>query len=242
MNPTNTDLLARQLAALPRGVAKAYPAFAARVENPRDLGRGGPPPSIRVVLRDVRCPRCNGHGRPRIVALAGRSRREVLMKQKRYSSRQSLQQTSNLAFERSDVSLDLSQGTRRLIDVEMPVGRNFVADFCLGVIDPSIRHMRQNLRCNIRFDSGLHGLNQFIVGHIGPKEERQRRSRVSCVCRLSDFFQKRPRHSELRRQRHVLRIPQFAVRLRAAFAVATNFGLRITLAQRCEDRFFDWDR
>ena len=26
--------------------------------------------SIRVALRDVRCPRCNGHGRPRIVALA----------------------------------------------------------------------------------------------------------------------------------------------------------------------------
>jgi hypothetical protein len=25
--------------------------------------------SIRVALRDVRCPRCNGHGRPRIVAL-----------------------------------------------------------------------------------------------------------------------------------------------------------------------------
>src|SRR5664280_2541614 len=26
--------------------------------------------SIRVTLRDVRCPRCNGDGRPRIVALA----------------------------------------------------------------------------------------------------------------------------------------------------------------------------
>jgi hypothetical protein len=26
--------------------------------------------SVRVALRDVRCPRCNGHGRPRIVALA----------------------------------------------------------------------------------------------------------------------------------------------------------------------------
>ncbi len=26
--------------------------------------------SIRVALRDVRCPRCNGHGRPRIIALA----------------------------------------------------------------------------------------------------------------------------------------------------------------------------
>src|SRR3974390_1355815 len=33
--------------------------------KPRD-----PEASIRVVLRDVRCPRCNGHGRPRIVALA----------------------------------------------------------------------------------------------------------------------------------------------------------------------------
>jgi len=29
-----------------------------------------PEASIRVALRDVRCPRCNGHGRPRIVALA----------------------------------------------------------------------------------------------------------------------------------------------------------------------------
>jgi hypothetical protein len=25
--------------------------------------------SIRVVLKDVRCPRCNGHGRPRIIGL-----------------------------------------------------------------------------------------------------------------------------------------------------------------------------
>jgi hypothetical protein len=33
--------------------------------KPRD-----PEVSIRVVLRDVRCPRCNGHGRPRIIALA----------------------------------------------------------------------------------------------------------------------------------------------------------------------------
>ena len=33
--------------------------------KPRDLEA-----SIRVALRDVRCPRCNGHGRPRIVALA----------------------------------------------------------------------------------------------------------------------------------------------------------------------------
>jgi hypothetical protein len=33
--------------------------------KPRD-----PDASIRVALRDVRCPRCNGHGRPRILALA----------------------------------------------------------------------------------------------------------------------------------------------------------------------------
>ena len=33
--------------------------------KPRD-----PEASIRVALRDVRCPRCNGHGRPRIVALS----------------------------------------------------------------------------------------------------------------------------------------------------------------------------
>jgi len=33
--------------------------------KPRD-----PEASIRVVLRDVRCPRCNGHGRPRIAGLA----------------------------------------------------------------------------------------------------------------------------------------------------------------------------
>ncbi len=33
--------------------------------KPRD-----PEASVRVTLRDVRCPRCNGHGRPRIIALA----------------------------------------------------------------------------------------------------------------------------------------------------------------------------
>ena len=31
-----------------------------------------PEASIRVVLRDVRCPRCNGYGRPRILGLAQR--------------------------------------------------------------------------------------------------------------------------------------------------------------------------
>ena len=33
--------------------------------KPRD-----PEASIRVALRGIQCPRCNGHGRPRIVALA----------------------------------------------------------------------------------------------------------------------------------------------------------------------------
>ena len=33
--------------------------------KPRD-----PEASVRVALRDVRCPRCNGHGRPRVVALS----------------------------------------------------------------------------------------------------------------------------------------------------------------------------
>ena len=33
--------------------------------KPRD-----PEASIRVALRDVQCPRCNGYGRPRIIALA----------------------------------------------------------------------------------------------------------------------------------------------------------------------------
>ena len=33
--------------------------------KPRD-----PEASIRVALRDVQCPRCNGHGRPKIIALA----------------------------------------------------------------------------------------------------------------------------------------------------------------------------
>jgi len=35
--------------------------------KPRD-----PDASVRVVLRDFRCPRCNGHGRPRITALSNR--------------------------------------------------------------------------------------------------------------------------------------------------------------------------
>ncbi len=33
--------------------------------KPRD-----PEASVRVALRDMRCPRCNGHGRPRIIALS----------------------------------------------------------------------------------------------------------------------------------------------------------------------------
>ena len=32
--------------------------------KPRD------PEAIRIVLRDVQCPRCNGYGRPRTIALA----------------------------------------------------------------------------------------------------------------------------------------------------------------------------
>ena len=37
-----------------------------------DLGvkQRDPYASVRVALREVRCPRCNGHGRPRIVGLA----------------------------------------------------------------------------------------------------------------------------------------------------------------------------
>ena len=34
--------------------------------KPRD-----PEASVRVALGDVRCPRCNGYGRPRIIALSG---------------------------------------------------------------------------------------------------------------------------------------------------------------------------
>lgn len=30
-----------------------------------------PQASVRVVLRDFRCPRCNGHGRPRIAGISG---------------------------------------------------------------------------------------------------------------------------------------------------------------------------
>ena len=33
-----------------------------------------PEASIRIALRDVKCPRCNGHGRPRIVGLSGGER------------------------------------------------------------------------------------------------------------------------------------------------------------------------
>jgi DNA-directed RNA polymerase subunit RPC12/RpoP len=33
--------------------------------KPRD-----PEASIRVALREIRCPRCSGHGRPRIAALS----------------------------------------------------------------------------------------------------------------------------------------------------------------------------
>lgn len=36
--------------------------------KPRD-----PEASIRVALRGVQCPRCNGHGRPRIIGLAQQS-------------------------------------------------------------------------------------------------------------------------------------------------------------------------
>jgi hypothetical protein len=34
------------------------------------MKRRDPEASISVVLHDVRCPRCNGHGRPRIAGLA----------------------------------------------------------------------------------------------------------------------------------------------------------------------------
>jgi len=34
--------------------------------------RRDPEASIRVALRDAQCPRCNSHGKPRIIALAQR--------------------------------------------------------------------------------------------------------------------------------------------------------------------------
>ena len=48
-----------------------------RLRQLRDSGRfrfalkpRDPEAFIRVALRDVQCPRCNGHGRPRIIGLA----------------------------------------------------------------------------------------------------------------------------------------------------------------------------
>jgi hypothetical protein len=41
--------------------------------KPRD-----PEASVRVALRDVRCPRCNGFGRPRIIALSPHPSRHVI--------------------------------------------------------------------------------------------------------------------------------------------------------------------
>ena len=50
----------------PATVVRAVVDLDLRVK-PRD-----PEASIRVALRGVQCPRCNGHGRPRIMALARR--------------------------------------------------------------------------------------------------------------------------------------------------------------------------
>jgi hypothetical protein len=39
-------------------------------QNPFDFFTGVPDASIRVALRGIRCPRCNGHGRLRTIALS----------------------------------------------------------------------------------------------------------------------------------------------------------------------------
>ena len=66
------------LAAMPDNIARPLrPRYGAvddligKVHRVSVLPRD-PEASIRVALRDVQCPRCNGNGRPRIVALAQR--------------------------------------------------------------------------------------------------------------------------------------------------------------------------
>jgi hypothetical protein len=48
----------------------ACDSFGTVVDLDLRVKRRDPEASIRVTLRGVRCPRCNGHGRPRIVALS----------------------------------------------------------------------------------------------------------------------------------------------------------------------------
>jgi hypothetical protein len=45
-------------------------ACAAVTDMDLTFKRRNPDDSVRAALRDVKCPRCNGYGRPRVVALA----------------------------------------------------------------------------------------------------------------------------------------------------------------------------
>ena len=85
------------------------------------------------------------------------------------------------------------------------------------MIDPRIAHMRQDLARHIRATRRAPA-PPACRGLVRPEGQRQ-----------GGAF----------RQRDVLGVAQFAVRLRPALAFAAYLGIRIALAQRDEDRLLD---
>ena len=107
-----------------------------------------------------------------------------------------------------------------LVDVEVPIDRDFVTDLGLGPIHPGIGHVRQHLGSQVVFDRVAKAVVQRLGQRLIPAGLDQGR-----LC--------------IQRKRDVLRIAQLAVGLRAAVAVAAYLGLGIAFAQRGEDRLLD---
>jgi hypothetical protein len=64
------EIISQRLSAEKRWVVIACDSCGTVVDLDLRVKPRDPEASIRVALRDVQCPRCNGNGRPRIIALA----------------------------------------------------------------------------------------------------------------------------------------------------------------------------
>src|SRR5262245_6165242 len=70
-----------------------------------------------------------------------------------YASRGDLsKQRLDLVLERPNLGVDLLEGPRRHVAIEMPRERDLVADLRLRAVDPSVGDVRQNLGGHIQVD------------------------------------------------------------------------------------------
>src|SRR5262249_49318244 len=83
------------------------------------------------------------------------------------SCRDFAKECDDLAFKRTNITLDLLERSRRFVAIEVPVERDLVADLDLLAVDPGVGDMWQDLAAEVILDALLQrhdlGVAQFGV-------------------------------------------------------------------------------